>query len=313
MDYLRGLRRRVGHELIPLVYGTVIVCDESGRVLFHHRPDFDIWGLPGGILERGESPADCARREAFEETGLRVEPERLTAVLSSPKHNVLYPNGDRVQQITFFFAGRIVGGSLRTARGESSRFGFFDPTDFPPTLPWYALALTHRARSEPFFDPPEFSAAAGAPSWSVLRARVGTAPLVLPGATALVRDKNGRFLFVRRADTGLWGLPGGLLELGESLAGTAVRETEEETGLRIEPLRVRGAFGGHRVVFPGGDILYPISTYFDAVVCSGSIRPDGKEIDRVEFHHPADLSGIVPGICERLQRITDSPNSPVFA
>jgi 8-oxo-dGTP diphosphatase len=311
MDYIGGLRRRIGHALIPLAYSTVIIRDDAGRILFHHRPDFDLWGLPGGILEAGESPADCARREAFEETGLRVEPERLTAVLSSPKHNVLYPNGDRVQQVTCFFESRVTGGSLRLHRGESSRLAFFSATEFPPTLPWYELALKHRQGPDPFFDPPEFSAAAGPPTWSVLRAQVGTAPLVLPGATALIRDERGRCLLVRRIDTGRWILPGGLLELGESLAGTVIRETEEETGLRVEPLRVRGVFGGHRVVFPGGDTLYPVSAWFDCSIRSGSIRPDGKETDRVEFHDPAELPAMVPGVRERLLLILDSAGRTV--
>ncbi len=312
MDYIKDLRRQIGHALIPLSYSTVFVYDDAGRVLFHHRPDFNLWGLPGGILEVGESPSDCARREAFEETGLRVQPLRLTAVLSSPKHNILYPNGDRVQQITFFFESRTTGGSLHPTEDESSRLAFFPEGDFPRTLPWYELALANRGGSDPFFDPPEFAAPAEGATWSFLRSRIGSAPLVLPGATALIRDERGRILLIRRIDSGRWALPGGLLELGESLAGTVIRETEEETGLRIEPIRVRGVFGGHRVVFPGGDILYPISTWFECEIRSGSIRPDGRESDRAEFHDPAGLPEMVPGIRERLSDTLTSTGSTVF-
>lgn len=311
MDYIKDLRRRIGHALIPLSYSTVFVHDDAGRILFHYRPDFNLWGLPGGILEVGESPADCARREALEETGLHVEPQRLTAVLSSPKHNILYPNGDRVQQITFFFESRTIGGTLRPALGEFSRLAFFPEGEFPRTLPWYELALANRGGSDPFFDPPEFAPPAGEATWSFLRSRVGPAPLVLPGASALIRDERGRILLIRRIDSGRWALPGGLLELGESLAGTAVRETEEETGLRIEPIRVRGVFGGHRVVFPGGDTLYPISTWFECEIRSGSIRPDGRESDRVEFHDPAGLPELVRGIRERLTETLVSTGTAV--
>jgi ADP-ribose pyrophosphatase YjhB (NUDIX family) len=312
MGYIEHLRHLIGHARIPLTYSTVLIRDEAGRILFHHRPDFNLWGLPGGILEAGESPADCARREAFEETGLSVEPIRLTAVLSSPKHNILYPNGDRVQQITFFFESRIRGGSLRPAPGESSRLAFFPAENFPPTLPWYQLALAHRGRIDPFFDPPEFPAPSEDAVWSFLRSRVGSAPLILPGAAALIRDEGGRVLLARRIDSGLWTLPGGLLELGESLAGTAVRETEEETGLRIEPLRIRGVFGGQCVVFPGGDELYPVSTCFEGEIRSGSIRPDGKEIDRAAYHDPADLPGTIPGLQKRLMEMLAVPAAAVF-
>jgi 8-oxo-dGTP pyrophosphatase MutT (NUDIX family) len=314
MDYLTFLRGRVGHALIPLVYSTVIVRDEAGRVLFHCRPDFGLWGLPGGILEAGESPAACARREAFEETGLRVEPARLAAVLSSPRHNILYPNGDRVQQVSFYFDCRIAGGSLR-AGSESSGLGFFAAENPPTTLPWYLLALAHTDSHDPCFDPPEFAARGEPPAestWAFLRSRVGAAPLALPGATAVLRDERGRVLLARRTDSGLWGFPGGLLELGESLAGTAVRETEEETGLRIEPLRVRGVFGGHKVVFPGGDVLYPISTWFECRIVSGSLHPDRTEIDRVEFHDVGALPDMVPGVRERFLAVLASSGSAVF-
>ncbi|MBN2085961.1 MAG: NUDIX domain-containing protein [Anaerolineales bacterium] len=327
MDYLTSLRRKTGPALIPLVYSTVILRDEAGAILFHHRPDFGLWGLPGGILEAGESPAGCARREAFEETGLLTEPARLTAVLSSPRHNILYPNGDRVQQISFYFESRITGGSLRPDRDETSRLAFFPRGNLPATLPWYAAVLQREGGDDVFFDPPEFPAPKPSPehpgegessrtpresTWAFLRAQIGSLPLVLPGATALIRDEGGRILLVRRIDTGLWMLPGGLLELGESLAGTAIRETEEETGMRIEPLRIRGIFGGHRVIYPHGDILYPVSTWFECAIRSGSLRPDGNEVDRAEFFDPAHLPDMVPGVRERLEQLLASPRAAVF-
>lgn len=318
VNYLATLRQTIGPALIPLVYSTVILRDENGAILFHHRPDFDIWGLPGGILEIGESPAGCARREALEETGLRTEPVRLTAVLSSPRHNILYPNGDRVQQISFYFESRITGGSLRPDRNETSRLAFFPREDLPATLPWYATVLRMNSGVEVFFDPPECLTPQPSPdhppesTWAFLRAHVGPLPLVLPGATAVIRHGDGRILLVRRVDTGLWILPGGLLELGESLAGTVIRETEEETGLRIEPLRVRGIFGGHRVVYPQGDTLYPISTWFECAIRSGSLRPDGGEVDRAEFFDPAGLPDMVPGLRERLEKLLASPREAVF-
>ncbi|MBN1440710.1 MAG: NUDIX domain-containing protein [Anaerolineales bacterium] len=322
-DYLSSLRQKVGPALIPLVYSTVILRDKDGRILFHHRPDFNLWGLPGGILEAGESPAECARREAFEETGLRVEPVRLTAVLSGPAHNILYPNGDRVQQTTFYFESHIVGGSLQP-RDESSRVQFFGADSPPKTLPWYLLALSVGGAEAPFFDPPDSAeggvpekAAGGTPpsripTWSFLRSRIGSAPLVLPGAAALVRNERGGILLVRRSDSGRWAFPGGLLELGENLAETVIRETEEETGLRIEPLRIRGVFGGHHVVFPGGDILYPVATLFESRIRSGQMRPDGQEIDRVEFCDIDSLPETVPGVRERLEKVCASPNAAVF-
>jgi 8-oxo-dGTP diphosphatase len=316
MNYLAALRRQVGHTLIPLVYGTVLAADGGGRILFQRRSDFDVWGLPGGVIEPGESPAACARREAREETGYLLSPIRLTAVLSSPRHAILYPNGDRVQQITFFFRSSIEGGSPRVDGIESSALAFFPPEGFPPTLPWYRLALEQRDAAEPYFDPPEFapppSGEDNSSTWASIRARIGTAPLVLPGATAVIRGAHGGLLLVRRADSGLWSLPGGLLELEESLAGTVIRETEEETGLRVDPFRVRGVFGGHRVVFPNGDILYPIATWFECETRSGSPRPDGREISQAEYFDPSDLPAMVAGVKDRVLALLASPAEAVF-
>lgn len=327
MDYLTSLRQKIGPALIPLVYSTVILRDETGRILFHHRPDFGLWGLPGGILEAGESPAECARREALEETGLLTEPVRLTAVLSGPEHNILYPNGDRVQQISFYFESRMTGGALRPDRDETTRLAFFTRAELPPTLPWYTAVLNRDGAGEVFFDPPGFAGRGDSPvapvepdagraplqsTWAFLRSRVGPLPLILPGATALIRDEAGRMLLVRRMDSGLWIFPGGLLELGESLAETAIRETREETGLEIEPLRVRGIFGGHRVVYPQGDLLYPVSTWFECALRGGPLQADMVEVDRAEFFAPGEFPDLVPGVRERWEQIFASPRAAVF-
>ena len=52
-----------------------------------------------------------------------------------------------------------------------------------------------------------------------LRALVGSRPLILPGASVLVVDARGHILLQRRADSGLWGIPGGMMEPGESYRG----------------------------------------------------------------------------------------------
>ena len=62
------------------------------------------------------------------------------------------------------------------------------------------------------------------------------------GAEAAVFDPGGRILLVRRADDGLWGLPGGWLEPNEAPAEAAVRETREETGLEVRTTRLVDVF-----------------------------------------------------------------------
>jgi ADP-ribose pyrophosphatase YjhB (NUDIX family) len=314
-SYLAWLRSRIGHAFIPLSYSTAIVRDPGGRILLHRRSDFDVWGLPGGVLEPGESPSSCAIRETLEETGLRIRPTRLAAVLSSPEHSVRYPNGDQAQQVSPYLVCEVIGGQIHSYDSESSAVAFFDPDALPEVFPWYRLAIYQALHSEEvYFDPPIDPPADKYPNpiWKAIREKTGPGPLVLPGATALIRDENGGILMMRRTDTGRWWLPGGLMELGESLASTAIREVREEVGLEVEPIRVAGIFAGHRAQFSGPDQLFPLSTWFDCKVRSGTCKPDQVEADRVEFFPPHRLPELPAGLPERIEKILASPLRAFF-
>jgi 8-oxo-dGTP pyrophosphatase MutT (NUDIX family) len=88
-----------------------------------------------------------------------------------------------------------------------------------------------------------------------MRQHVGQQKILLAFATACVRDENGRILWQQRADFGWWGLPGGILELDESLPQCAVREVKEETGLEVTPVRLIGIYSS-----PDFDVTYPTVT-----------------------------------------------------
>ena len=60
MSYIAWLRGKVGSRKIFLVFGTVVLRDENGRILLQRRSDFDFWGLPGGVMELGEDIEACA-------------------------------------------------------------------------------------------------------------------------------------------------------------------------------------------------------------------------------------------------------------
>jgi 8-oxo-dGTP pyrophosphatase MutT (NUDIX family) len=72
-------------------------------------------------------------------------------------------------------------------------------------------------------------------------------------ASAIVPDDSGRILLHRRNDNGLWALPGGAMEPGESIGDTAVREVFEETGYRVTPLYVIGVYSDPKHVFAYSD------------------------------------------------------------
>lgn len=118
-DYLRELRALVGNRVLEVPTVGVVVLDDAARMLLVRHAEGNDWTTPGGMVEPGETPADAAVRETWEETGLIVEPTRVLAVLGGPLHAATYANGDRVTWVSTLFAARAVGGALR-ADGEEA-------------------------------------------------------------------------------------------------------------------------------------------------------------------------------------------------
>jgi 8-oxo-dGTP pyrophosphatase MutT (NUDIX family) len=118
-----------------------------------------------------------------------------------------------------------------------------------------------------------------------LRDLVGHELLVLPSAAVVPRHDDGRILLVRLIDTGQWAVIGGAIEPDESPQQAAVREAEEEAGVRLSLGPILGVIGGpeYRVTYPNGDQTAYVSTVFDATVIGGSPRPDGDETSAVQW------------------------------
>lgn len=77
--YYKNLREKIGSELILLPSVAGVIRNEHGEILFgrKHNHNQENWGLIAGAIEIGETPAQAMVREALEETGLDVEPERI--------------------------------------------------------------------------------------------------------------------------------------------------------------------------------------------------------------------------------------------
>lgn len=204
-SYVRWLRRRIGTRKVILIYVTTLIEDEHGWLLWQRHSDFAWWGLPGGVLEIGETFRECARREAREETGLEVEPLELLGVYAGPQYEVTYPNGDEVQQCTVALHCRIAGGQLKPDGRESTALRFFPPHTPPDNCPrWYADMAAQLARRSPnpSFEVP-LSVAELASTIFDLRTLTGPARLITVGAGALIRDEVGHVLLGFRADLNL--------------------------------------------------------------------------------------------------------------
>lgn len=316
-DYVTRLRARVGSRKVILVYVTALIRDAQGRLLFQRRRDFDWWGLPGGVLELGETLSACCVREAREETGYHVAPERLVGLYSGPQYDVRYPNGDEVQQFTIALECRIIGGDGQVDGAESRAQAFFSPEALPPTSPWYADMARHYLAGEPhaFFEPPRPRSGQKRTDDYVLslRAQAGNLPLIGAGANGLIRDEAGRVLLIQRADTGEWNTPGGYSDLGESAAETAVREVAEEVGLHVEPTRLINVRTGpdHLVRYANGDETQVCVALFECRLLGGELRPNPQEVRRAAFFAPDALPAPMPARARR--RLADAALNVPYA
>ncbi|SRR6266487_1617537 len=122
VDYFNDSNAPEANTLVPAA--CTIVTDADGKILLHRRRDNELWTIPGGAMEIGESIGECAIRETREETGLEVEPEYVIGIYSNPRHLHAFPDGMVRQQFTVCIACRLIGGELATS-DESYEVGFF--------------------------------------------------------------------------------------------------------------------------------------------------------------------------------------------
>ncbi len=116
---------------------------------------------------------------------------------------------------------------------------------------------------------------------------------VRAGTAVIVVDNQGRLLLEKRTDSGLWGLPGGRIEPGESLIEAAVREVREETGLQVEISGLVGVYSrceeGRVVTYPdNGDVVQIIDVVLEGRNPHGTLT-HSHESEQLEYFSPDDL------------------------
>lgn len=116
---------------------------------------------------------------------------------------------------------------------------------------------------------------------------------VVPSASAIVTDTDGRILLVKRRDNTLWALPGGGHDIGETIAGTAVREVKEETGLDVEVTGLVGIYTNpaHVVAFSDGEVRQQFSLCFTTNLLGGTLAIDHESTD-IAWTSPADIAAL---------------------
>jgi len=117
---------------------------------------------------------------------------------------------------------------------------------------------------------------------------------IVPSVTVAVRDGAGRILLVHKIDNDYWALPGGAVDLGESVADAAQREIAEETGVTIELTGLVGIYTdpGHVMAYDDGEIRQQFSICFYARLIAGVARQDDTEIKAVQWVDPSDVPSL---------------------
>ncbi|WP_019874373.1 NUDIX hydrolase [Sporichthya polymorpha] len=137
---------------------------------------------------------------------------------------------------------------------------------------------------------------------------------MVPSVNVAVADANGRLLAIQRSDNGNWALPGGAIDLGESLTQAAIRETEEETGVRCEITGLVGIYTNPRHVIhytSNDEVRQEFSIVVTARPVLGEPTPS-SESTRVEWIEPQtflDQSDLHPSMRARIEDYLAGPEA----
>jgi 8-oxo-dGTP pyrophosphatase MutT (NUDIX family) len=116
---------------------------------------------------------------------------------------------------------------------------------------------------------------------------------LVPACGTITVDEAGRILMQRRRDTSQWALPMGKMEIGETPTQCAVRETEEETGVTVEPVGLLGIYSdpGHIVAYSDGEICQEYEIILTARPVKGQPTVNDEASD-VRWVAPSDLESL---------------------
>lgn len=152
-EHLANLRRKVGNDLLLLPGVCALIFNDVGEILMQRRSDTGRWAVIGGMMDPGEEPADALAREVFEETGLRVVPERITGVYLT--RVITYPDGNRAQYVITAFRCRPVSGTPHVHDDESLEVRYFPLGALPQISDDHRRRIEHaQTNAPPFFTPP---------------------------------------------------------------------------------------------------------------------------------------------------------------
>jgi 8-oxo-dGTP pyrophosphatase MutT (NUDIX family) len=139
---------------------------------------------------------------------------------------------------------------------------------------------------------------------------------IVVAASAFIENDAGEVLLIQRSDNGLWAIPGGAQDVGESIVGTATREVREEAGISIEVIGLVGIYSdpGHVIAYDDGEVRQEFSVCFRGQPIDGTLATS-TESKRVEWIEPERLGqlDIHPSVRLRIEHGLTHADQPYFA
>jgi len=133
MEYYQEIRQYVGHRPLILPGAVVIIQNEFNEILLQERKP-GLFGLPGGLMDIGESLEETASREVLEETGLFISDLELCQIFSGSDYYFKIDNGDEFYSVTVVYRTKSYSGTLQAKAQETLSLGFFSIDNLPEQL-----------------------------------------------------------------------------------------------------------------------------------------------------------------------------------
>jgi 8-oxo-dGTP pyrophosphatase MutT (NUDIX family) len=274
----------------------VTLVDPRGRVLMQERDEHapvwpDLWCFPGGGLEGDEQPVEGAVRELAEETGVRLDPDDLTDL-----GRFELVTEERGTFLFHAFVARTTLSDRDVECHEGRQMLFVDPealpdVDLEPSTAHVAPHLRGWIAAHPIDSGPD-------------KRRFAGVVLVDGAGRVLLQERDEH----PRIDPEKWGLSGGHLEPGEDFLAGAVRELEEETGVRVRADEL--AFVGEFVIdHRDADGTWDLMQVFAASTDLTDADIDCREGRQIVFVDPAVARGLdlTAGASDIVPAFLDSP------
>ena len=143
-DQIASIRPFVGHDRFAGVGAAIVLDREDGKLLMLQHVGEAFWRIPSGFCDLGENAAQTAVREAWEELGLHIVPDRIIGVHATTQLNTTYANGDQIRNVGVIFHAQLEGGMFTLDPVEIAEMAWMSPPEI--------LASVHPARLDHYKD-----------------------------------------------------------------------------------------------------------------------------------------------------------------